>query len=235
MSDIAGIIPTRGGSEGLPGKCMATVAGTSLIGHAVQQALRTIGSAYVITDHLEHAEEARRHGAVALVVDHTVPGDALPEHQEHRALFDMFPEILEPYSSVCRLFVTHPLRADHDVLHGMGLHRETGHTVVSMSVAEHQEHQVVLPLLGRNNDGRLTTRSVDPRRPRQLVQPADRYLVGCFYLATVESYRRHAFWPPDGFRGVEVPILRALDVDTPQDLERVRMLWGVKDQLDTLR
>jgi len=227
VEHIAGIIPTRGGSKGLPGKCMATVSGQTLIHHAVRQALRTVGSAFVITDHLEHAEEANLAGGVGLMVDHAVPDDALPEHQEKRAMA-MFPEVFAPYSSVCRLFVTHPMRADVDVLRGIGLHRETGATVISHAVAEHQEHQCILA-----HGGGYIARSVDPKRRRQDVQPPEQYLVGCFYLATMASYQRYAFWPPI-FQTVQVPTLRALDVDTPEDLERVRLLWSVRDRLDVI-
>lgn len=226
MEHVAAIIPTRAGSKGLADKSMAVIDGHSLIHHAVRQALRTIGSAFVITDSPAHAAEARDAGAVSVVVDYRVPDDAIPEQQEQFAM-GRFPALFEPYSSVCRLFVTHPLRADRDIMRGLGLHRETQDTVVSVSRAEHREHQVVL------RDGpRWVPRSADPRRPRQQVQPPETYLVGCFYFAPVASYLRHAFWPPEGFRVTEVPTVRAFDVDTAEDLARARLLWRLKGDLD---
>lgn len=228
MERIAGIIPTRGGSRGLVGKCMAKVSGQTLIHHAVRQALRTVGSAYVITDDLDHAAEADRAGAHPVVVDYQVPDDALPEQQEHRAMA-MFPELFEGYASVCRLFVTHPLRADRDIHRGVGLHRETGATVVSACHADFREHQE----LGQAGDY-WAPLSADPRRPRQKVKPPAAYMVGCFYLATMESYRAHAFWPPEGIRPVFMPTIRAVDIDDAEDLHRARVLWRVRRDLDAL-
>lgn len=230
MQHVAGIIPTRAGSKGLPDKCMKVVSGQTLIHHAVQQALRTVRSAFVITDSLAHADETRRAGGVPIILDYDVPDHALPEQQEHRAM-QMFPELFEEYRSVCRLFVTHPLRSDRDILRGLIRHRETGATVVSVTRADHREHQV----LKSDAHGRLVLRTDNPRRPRQEVAVPDLYMVGCFYFATMEEYRRRAFWPADGFEGVEVPLVRTLDIDSRADLERARVLFRVKHALDMTR
>lgn len=229
MEQVAGIIPTRGGSKGLPDKCMAVIGGHTLIHHAVRQALRTVGSAIVVTDAERHAEEAQLAGAVPVLVDYEVQDDALPEEQERRAMA-ICPDLFRPFSSVCRLFVTHPLRADSDILRGVGLHRETGDTVVSACRAEYREHQVVQ----YTGAGYWAPRVNDPARPRQMVPAPDTYLVGCFYVAGLESYRAHAFWPPHGFRVQKVPTVRAFDIDSVQDLRRAHALWRMKPVLDGL-
>ena len=232
-TDIAAIIPTRHGSKGLSDKNLRTVEGVTLLEIAVRQALRVMGSAYVITDSVTHAEIARAAGAEAIVTPFEVADGALPEDQERWAIENS--DFFRPYASVCRLFVTHPLRSDADILRGVGLHRETGETVVSTSRAEYREHQVLMRQKGdRSKNAPYHPRSSNPRRPRQDVQPPDTYLVGCFYLATVESFLRYAFWPPRGLIPSPVPSLRALDVDSLSDLERVRMLWKVRVQLEGL-
>lgn len=228
MEHVAGIIPTRAGSKGLPDKCMQVISGRTLIHHAVQQALRTVRSAFVITDSLAHADEAQRAGAVPIIVDHEVPDDALPEHQERRAM-EMFPELFAPFTGVCRLFVTHPLRSDRDILRGLIRYRETGRTVVSVTQALFQEHQLL-----EHAGNRWWPYSEDPRRPRQQVRPPVTYLVGCFYLASLEGFKAEAFWPSEGFEAVEVPAIRTLDVDTQGDLDRARVLFKVKSHLDGL-
>jgi YrbI family 3-deoxy-D-manno-octulosonate 8-phosphate phosphatase len=64
-SDVAVIIPARGGSKAVPRKNLRTVGGVSLIGRAVDAALaaRSAGSVWVSTDDDEIAADARAHGA----------------------------------------------------------------------------------------------------------------------------------------------------------------------------
>jgi len=229
--DVAAIIPTRAGSKGLPDKCMREVAGVTLIAHAVGQALRTCGSAFLITDNAEHAEEARAAGGIALVQEEAVPGDALPEHQETRAML-AHPELFENYGTVCRLFVTHPLRSDSDILRSLDLHQETGRTVVTSSTALFQKHQVMRAVSHRSH--LLRMRDFDPARPRQQVAPPEQYLVGCCYVASRSEYLVRGFWPRAGFETLVVPPVRGLDVDTPEDLELIRTLWPIRDELAQL-
>ena len=62
---ILAVIPARGGSKGIPRKNLCQVAGTSLVGHAVNTArsLKWIDQIIVSTDDEEIAEEGRKYGA----------------------------------------------------------------------------------------------------------------------------------------------------------------------------
>lgn len=208
---------------------MATVGPHSLIGHAVRQALRIFPRAFVITDSLEHAGEAEAHGGWPILVDYQVPHHAIPEQQERRGM-DMFPELFEPYDSVCRLFVTHPLRSDRDIRKAVDLHLNTGETVITTTEADHRQHQVVKQV--EKGGGLWFPCDIRPARPRQEVPPPEWYLVGCAYVAALESFRRWAFWPPHGFVPAPVPLIRSLDIDTPADLEVVRALWPIRHDLE---
>jgi len=231
VEHVAAIIPTRAGSTGLPDKCMMPVAGSTLIAHAVRQAVRVLRTrAFVITDSLEHAAEAEAAGGWPVLVDYQVPDDAVPEQQERRAM-DMFPELFAGFRSVCRLFVTHPLRSDWDILRAVELHQNTGETVITTTEADFREHQVVRPV---DTSGRWGPADSNPARPRQQVSPPEHYLVGCAYVARLKSYRRHAFWPPEGFVPSHVPLIRSLDIDTPSDLALVRKLWPIRHDLEAV-
>ena len=63
--NILAVIPARGGSKGIPRKNLCQVAGTSLVGHAVNTArsVSWIDQIIVSTDDKEIAEEARKFGA----------------------------------------------------------------------------------------------------------------------------------------------------------------------------
>jgi CMP-N-acetylneuraminic acid synthetase len=62
---ILAVIPARGGSKGIPRKNLCTIAGTSLVGHAVNAArsLDWIDCTVVSTEDAEIAEEGRKYGA----------------------------------------------------------------------------------------------------------------------------------------------------------------------------
>jgi CMP-N-acetylneuraminic acid synthetase len=62
---VLAVIPARGGSKGIPRKNLRKIAGTSLVGHAVNAArsLDWIDRTVVSTDDAEIAEEGRKYGA----------------------------------------------------------------------------------------------------------------------------------------------------------------------------
>jgi N-acylneuraminate cytidylyltransferase len=64
-TDVAVIIPARGGSKGIPRKNLRAVGGIPLIGRAVRAALaaRSVGGVWVSTDDAEIADVAARYGA----------------------------------------------------------------------------------------------------------------------------------------------------------------------------
>src|ERR1700712_608541 len=64
-TSVVAVIPARGGSKGVPGKNLRSVAGHTLVARAVDAALRaiTIDRVVVSTDDADIAAEARAAGA----------------------------------------------------------------------------------------------------------------------------------------------------------------------------
>lgn len=47
---------------------------------------------------------------------------------------------------------------------------------------------------------------------------------GTFYWARAERFMKHPTFYPEKLDGFEIPWMRAIDMDTPEDLDNVRLL-----------
>jgi N-acylneuraminate cytidylyltransferase len=82
------VIPARGGSKGVPGKNLRTIAGKPLLAWSIQHALAVpeIRHVVVSTDDVQIAETARRHGAEvpfmrpAQLAEDSTPTEPVLEH-----------------------------------------------------------------------------------------------------------------------------------------------------------
>lgn len=229
---IVAVIPTRGGSKGLPGKAMKEVDGMSLLGHAIQQGYRTCNHVVVVTDSEEHAREAHSWGATWVKVPWEVGDQDMPTAQEHHALTH-FPEAFRDPSVLVRLFITHPLRADDDVHRTVRACIQTDQPAVTIAQAPFRNHQLVERDTLTGQEGKLRG-MYPPRVARQEVPPPAWYVCGVAYAIRPEQYHPTTGFLPDEFQVVEVHPIRAVDVDTQQDLELVRALWPVRAELETL-
>lgn len=226
MNTVA-VVPTRGGSQGLPGKNLKVIAGRTLIEIALRQAQRVADRAILVTDSERHADEARRVHADYVVIDREVGPDELPEVKTREAM-TIRPDLFEDATTIVRLFCTTPLRSDVDIQLAIAYHRATGRTVVGTSQALFRPHQVLSV-----HEGRGWRAAPNAQRPRQQVPGREYYINGAVYVASIESFMKYGFWE-EPLKTQPINALRALDIDDENDLRAVRALWGVRDRLDTL-
>lgn len=212
---IVFVVPARGGSKGLPGKNLRTVAGTSLVGRAVAVARRALrraggdGAVVVDTDDGSIAREGRSWGA-------EVPFLRPPELATDTAsTVDVVLHLLSrlpPADVVVLLQPTSPLRAEEDVARCLAALGPGGSAV---AVVRDPHHHLGLR---RGADGVLSWIGEAPSMRRQdhgpVVAPS-----GSVYVTTPASLREHRSFVVSGRTvGVEVPAERAVDVDTERDL-----------------
>ena len=230
---VVALVPARGGSKGIPGKNLRTVAGRSLLAWTVDLALAMpeLDRCLVSTDDDEIATEARAHGAeIHRRAPHLAGDDALVIDTV-RAVVDMLSDE-ERDGILVLLEPTSPLRHARDVqgcLDGLIAGADSSLTLATAAVHPKRTFQLEGSHLRPWLDG------VDPWAPRQALTPPAYQSTGAVY----------AFWTrhlPPTERGIVFgrvhPVLmprdRAIDIDDPVDLELVEALLrrGVLDESD---
>lgn len=225
------VVPTRKGSKGLPGKNRSELGGRPLFWWALQQGRRTCDAVLLATDDEEQHGYAAEHGFLSYLSEREIGDDELPERKTQEALAHNASWATQ-FDVIVRLFATQPLRSDADIYTARALYSRSGRTVVGVSRASFRPHQVPGWVY---RDAELDVLSVPngARVPRQLAPEASVYINGVVYVASIRRFMSRGFWDP--FVPSYVHPLRALDVDSEEDLRAVRALWPVRSKLWELR
>lgn len=216
------IIPARGGSKGVPGKNLRTVAGASLIARSVATARRaqTIDQVFVSTDDAAIAAEAERTGARVIQRPATLAGDtASSESALLHALDCLAAEGCLPGITVF-LQCTAPLTRPEDI-DGCVARLTTEQADSALSVAPFhgfvwRRTESGAGAVGVNHDRRERLRRQD--RPDEYVE------TGAVYAFRTSGFRtaRHRFFGRTALH--MVPAERHLDIDSLADLARADAL-----------
>lgn len=225
---VLAVIPARGGSKGVPGKNLADVAGIPLLAHAVRFAgsVPEITRCVVSTDDEQTGEVALSYGAD---VPFRRPADLA---RDDTAMAPVVAHALaaveqdaEPYDMVVLLMPTTPVRRAEDLSAAITLLEGSDADGV-VSVSEPPFHPSFVGVRG-GGDGRLA-RYYDDGTVLVRRQDAGRFLriTGQFYVWRAEFVRRlvHSWLDEGQHLAVETDDFTAIDVDTPADLERLRVL-----------
>jgi CMP-N,N'-diacetyllegionaminic acid synthase len=177
--NILGLIPARGGSQGIPRKNLAPLAGEPLIAHTIKAALaaRTLSRVLVSTDDEEIAATARQYGAeVPFLRPGELATDAAPALAVMRHAVQWLVEQEDwPCQVVVYLQPTSPLRrAEHIDAAVELLLAEKADTVVSVVEVPHNMNPLsVMRLSGKELKPFLTQGAQPLRRqdkPRALAR-----------------------------------------------------------------
>tara|TARA_B110000908_G_C10214787_1_gene432187 strand:- start:984 stop:1679 length:696 start_codon:yes stop_codon:yes gene_type:complete len=213
------IIPARGGSKGLPGKNILSLAGIPLITHTINAALEaeSVGRLIVSTDDEAIATVARESGAEvpflrpAALSDDTASGvDACLHALEYaNDSLDYHPEL------VVYLQPTSPMRSAADIDAAVKLlHDRNADSVVSVkAVTEYPQwmkkmdgEQRISPLF----------EELEITAARQNLEKS--YILnGAIYLSTTEALLKHRNFYGSDTRGYLMPEERSIDIDTLND------------------
>ena len=220
------VIGARGGSKGVPGKNVRPIAGTTLIGITVDQALRVFGSVVVSTDDDQIAAVAREHGAM---VPFTRPGhlatDDAPKIPVLRHAADWVEgEKGQRFDLVVDLSCTTPLRSDDDIAGAIELFHASGDIDNVISICSSAGNPFFNQVL-MTDDGaiRLVMKADDPPSSRQAAPPV--YIInGAVYV-----WRRDALATGDRVVrersvGYVMPSERSLDIDTELDFKLAQLI-----------
>jgi sialic acid synthase SpsE/CMP-N-acetylneuraminic acid synthetase len=218
------LITARGGSKGIPGKNLRTVAGIPLVGRAARTArlaAKALGhGARVVcsTDDKRIATAAGEWGAEvpflrprALATDRARSADVV---------FHALEALNEKFDAVVLLQPTSPLTEAGDICGALALFRRTSAPVISVCASEHPAEWFFT--MGR--DGRLE-RLFDGTAANRRQDAARTFRPnGAIYIASpAQLGRNDGFYAADA-RGFVMPAERSFDIDTPRDLSAANAL-----------
>uniref|UniRef100_A0AAU2V383 N-acylneuraminate cytidylyltransferase n=1 Tax=Streptomyces sp. NBC_00003 TaxID=2903608 RepID=A0AAU2V383_9ACTN len=223
---VLAVIPARGGSKGVPGKNLASVAGVPLVVRAVLacRSARHVTDVVVSTDDPAIAAAARSAGADVVVRPAGISGDTASSEAAVLHALDAYPDT----DVVLLVQCTSPFLTREDI------------EGVAAAVVEDgaQSAVTVAPFHGflwredelGDGQGMGHDKSF---RPRRQDRPQDFLETGAAYAMDAEGFRtyKHRFFGRTAL--VRTDPARVLEIDEPHDLERARALAPVLDRLPT--
>ena len=223
---MAVAIFARGGSKGIPGKNLATVGGETLIARAIRHGFE-VGAAevFVSTDSPDIADEATRCGAsVPFLRPEELSADSSAEWLawRHMATY-LAGQYPLAFARMLILPATAPLRTAEDI---QGVTDMIGSgdwdVVVTMSKA-HRHPRFNVVRMNSNHSVEVYDSDKSPVTRRQDVEAVYDLTTVAYGVNVDFLLASNSLW--DGrVGGWVVPQDRALDIDTPFDLEVARLL-----------
>lgn len=233
MSKIFAFIFARGGSKGLPQKNILSIGGFPMLVHGIRIAkqLDKVDRIYVSTDSDEISAIARDAGAEVIIRPAELASDTAPEWLAWQHAIQIAQERHGHFEYFLSLPPTAPLRKTEDVENCLAALQSDVDIVITMSPARRSPW---FNMVSKDATGLVSLIAREKSVYRRQDSP------DCFDMATVAYAAKAKFildaekiW--DGkVAGVEVPIERALDIDTPFDFALAQFVmeqWEPRNQL----
>ncbi len=224
---IIAFIFARGGSKGLPGKNLKPFCGKPLIAHAIEhaRAVPRIQRVIVSTDSQEIAQVAKVYGAeVPFMRPAALATDTSPEWLSWRhALEFIRQDECELPSAMVSVPVTAPLRHPQDIERCIDLFLNGGVDIVVTVTTAHRSPYFNMVKRLPDDTIDLIIRSPDDILRRQDA-PAVFDMTTIAYVANPEFVLNKDSIFQGQVKAVEVPLERAIDIDTLLDFEIAEFL-----------
>jgi N-acylneuraminate cytidylyltransferase len=216
----------RGGSKGLPRKNVKPLAGTPLIGHAVQTALATRGIARCIvsTDDPEIAATAKTFGAeIPFIRPAELATDEASEWLAWRHAISFLRDRGEPVDVFASVPATAPLRLPGDVEACLSDFAKGGADIVVTVTEAHRSPYFNMLTLAPDGTAELVIKP-EAAVVRRQAAPKVYDMTTVAYVADPDYILRANGVLEGRVRAVIVPPERAIDIDTELDFRFAELL-----------
>lgn len=226
-SHHTGFVFARGGSKGIPRKNLQQVGGKPLIAHAIAQGLatRSLERVCVSTDDDEIARVARQWGAeVPFQRPAELARDDAPELLSWRHAIEAMAQMGAPLEIFVSLPATSPLRRPEDIDRCVELlESSSADLVITVRQAQRNPYFNMVQL-DESGRARLVLEASGGVHRRQDAPPIYD-ITTVAYVARPDYVLRTDHLLAGEVRVVEIPELRSIDIDTPDDLAIARFLY----------
>ena len=224
---VLALIPARGGSKGIKGKNIIDVCGKPLIAYSIEAGLKStyVDAVVVTTDSEEIAETAKKWGAdIPFLRPAEYASDTAKSIDAVLHAVRALKEQGREYDILVLLQPTQPLRTAEDIdraLESFMEHKSQG----LVSVCEVEEHPILMRTIGA--DGCLENVLSCKSTVRRQDMPTYYKVNGCIYINAVAELSEET-----SFNDNPIPYVmvreRSMDIDSYEDLERLRRVLGEK-------
>jgi CMP-N-acetylneuraminic acid synthetase len=226
---MTAFIFARGGSKGLPGKNIKSLAGKPLIGWAISQALAVerISRVVVSTDDVDIARVARECGAqVPFLRPDALANDTAPELDAWchalESLRDLEGVLPDPFISVP---ATSPLRLPQDIAACLDLYSE-GRSDLVLAVTQAHRNPWFNMVRRRDDGTSVLVNNPEGSVVRRQDAPRVHDVTTVAYIADPRFVLKHCGLFAGRVGAVEVPVERSIDIDTRLDFEIAEFLMN---------
>ena len=219
-SDVQAFIFARGGSKGVPRKNIRNLGGRPLISYSIEcaQSCPSLGQVIVSTDDSEIAEISRQWGArVPFLRPAELANDTASEWHSWQHAITWCEENENSFGIFVSLPATSPFRAVEDVEACVALLRQHPDTdaVITVKKAERSPYFNMVRVNPDGYAGLVVPPTGEIARRQDAPEVFDMTTVA--YAVRTEFIRKQQGLFAGRLKFVEVPSIRAMDIDTPYD------------------
>lgn len=214
------IIPARGGSKRIPRKNITPFNGKPLIAWSIETAIKSevFSKVIISTDDEEIADVAKQYGAETPFIRDANLADDFATTAE--VIADSLTK-LDPTNHTCCLYPTAPLiRADDFKNAYLKLIETNAESIIA--VTEYDFHP--LRAFELKEDGKLDFKWPENALTRSQDLPGLLHDAGAFYFFKTSAFQAQNKLVMKNTIGHTIERNRAVDIDTPEDLEFARLL-----------
>ena len=221
------IIPARGGSKRLPRKNVLPIQGRPMLYYPVQTALKSkmFDRVIVSTEDEEIAKAAMGAGAEVFKRPISLAQDRATVVQVCKNVLDSLADQDTHPDFFCCIYATAIFITVKDIAKSFDLFDQKPNPDVIMGVSEFNLQPV--QALEKKN-GFLIPKWPEYLGAQSQFQP---YLVasnGTLYWARTRAFKKNPTFYCNKLKGFAIPILRAIDLDTPEDLEMAKAILTLR-------
>lgn len=230
--NYAALICARGGTKGLPGKNIAELGGKPLVGWAADIACRVSRLSRIIisTDSLPIADTAQRYGAEAPFIRPAhLAEDSSPEWLVWQHALHFLTQQGEKVDALVIIPPTAPLREVIDIDNCLDLYeRGEADVVITVTDAHRNPYFNMVKMDAQGNSSLVIEpdQMVSQRQnaPKVYDMTTVAYVISSGFLLQASNIFEGRV------QSVQVPAERAVDIDTPLDLELARFMLQNREE-----
>ena len=218
------IIPARGGSKRLPRKNILPLKGRPMLSYSIAAAQECglFESVIVSTEDEEIARIASAERAHVIERPKDIATDKAGGVEVCLHTLDMMVSEGKEVDVFCCIYATAVFISPIDLVESFDMLELSPKSDFVMGVSEYPIHP--FKAMHENREGFLT-----PQWPNEIIkksQEVPRFLAsnGTFYWARTDAFRKTKSFYGAKLKGCEIPPERAIDIDTPADYERAKMI-----------